>query len=97
MVMDVSFISLELVLPSVLPKLNGFLVALVKPQFEVGREGVEKGGVVRDTAIRAQAIERIKNFVARKGLEVMGVIDSPIAGPNGNIEALLAARTVLPR
>ena len=95
MVMDVSFISLELVLPSVLPKLNGFLVALVKPQFEVGREGVEKGGVVRDPEIRAQAIERRKNFVAKKGLDVMGVIDSPIAGPNGNIEALLAARTVV--
>jgi 23S rRNA (cytidine1920-2'-O)/16S rRNA (cytidine1409-2'-O)-methyltransferase len=92
MVIDVSFISLKLVLPSVLPKLDGWLVALVKPQFEVGREGVEKGGVVKDPKLRAAAIEGMRAFVAEQGLTVLGVIDSPIAGPAGNVEALLAAR-----
>jgi 23S rRNA (cytidine1920-2'-O)/16S rRNA (cytidine1409-2'-O)-methyltransferase len=96
MVIDVSFISLKLVLPSVLPKLDGWLVALVKPQFEAGREGVGKGGVVRDAAVRAGAIEGIRAFVADRGLEVLGVIDSPTPGPAGNIEALLAARKRVP-
>jgi 23S rRNA (cytidine1920-2'-O)/16S rRNA (cytidine1409-2'-O)-methyltransferase len=92
LVIDVSFISLKLVLPAVLPKLDGWLVALVKPQFEVGREGVEKGGVVKDPKLRAAAIESVRAFVADQGLEVLGIIDSPIAGPAGNVEALLAAR-----
>jgi 23S rRNA (cytidine1920-2'-O)/16S rRNA (cytidine1409-2'-O)-methyltransferase len=92
-VIDVSFISLKLVLPSVLPKLDGWLVALVKPQFEAGREGVEKGGVVKDPQVRAQAIDGVRAWVQERGLNVLGVIDSPIAGPAGNVEALLAART----
>jgi len=93
-VIDVSFISLRLVLPSVLPRLGagGLLVALVKPQFEVGRERVGKGGVVRDAAARAEAIEGIRAFVAESGLEVLGLMDSPVPGPAGNVEALLAAR-----
>jgi len=93
-VIDVSFISLRLVLPSVLPRLRegGLLVALVKPQFEVGRERVGKGGVVRDEAARAEAIEGIRAFVEAGGLEVLGVMDSPVPGPAGNVEALLAAR-----
>lgn len=92
-VFDVSFISLRLVLPSALPYLapRGHLVALVKPQFEVGPEHVGAGGVVRDTTARQASIDAIKEFVASLGLEVLGVIDSPIAGPAGNIEALLAA------
>lgn len=96
MVVDVSFISLELVLPAVLPRLDGWLVALVKPQFEVGRDGVEKGGVVKDPAVRARAIERVRAFVAQR-VEVIGVIDSPTPGPAGNVEALLAARVMAPR
>src|SRR5690606_31941748 len=60
LVIDVSFISLKLVLPAVLPKLDGWLVALVKPQFEAGRGGVEKGGVVKDPAVRAEAIEGVR-------------------------------------
>ena len=93
-VVDVSFISLRQVLPAVLPKLEpgGVLVALVKPQFEVGRERVAKGGVVRDAAARAEAIRGIERFVADAGLRVLGVIDSPIRGPAGNVEALLVAR-----
>ncbi len=93
-VIDVSFISLKLVLPAVLPKLKpgGALVALVKPQFEVGPERIAKGGVVRDAAARAEAIESIRAFVADAGLAVVGVVDSPAPGPAGNVEALLAAR-----
>jgi 23S rRNA (cytidine1920-2'-O)/16S rRNA (cytidine1409-2'-O)-methyltransferase len=93
-VIDVSFISLRLVLPSVLPRLRpgGLLVALVKPQFEVGRERVGKGGVVRDAAARAEAISGIRDFVEGEGLEVLGLVDSKVPGPAGNVEALLAAR-----
>ncbi len=93
-VIDVSFISLELVLPSVLARMAtpGLLVALVKPQFEVGLEGVDKGGVVRDAAVRQAAIDRVRAFVRGQGLEEVGLIDSPVPGPAGNVEALLVAR-----
>ena len=92
--LDVSFISLTQVLPAVLPflKPGGTMVALVKPQFEVGREHVGKGGVVRDEAARTHAIETVTRFVAEQGLEIVGVTDSPIPGPAGNREALLVAR-----
>ena len=93
-VIDVSFISLELVLPGVLPKLEpgGVLVALVKPQFEVGQQHIEKGGVVRDPAARQAAIDRITQFVAARAMSIIGVVNSSISGPAGNVEALLAAR-----
>ncbi len=82
---DVSFISLKSVLPAALPHLRsgGFLVALVKPQFEVGRKKVGAGGVVRDLAARALRLQ---------GLELLGATDSPVPGPAGNVEALIAAR-----
>jgi 23S rRNA (cytidine1920-2'-O)/16S rRNA (cytidine1409-2'-O)-methyltransferase len=94
MVIDVSFISLKLVLPSVLPKLKpqGLLIALVKPQFEVGIDRIEKGGVVRDAAARTEVIEEIRRFVAGEALNEIGWIDSPLPGPAGNVEALLVAR-----
>ncbi|MBM4781627.1 MAG: TlyA family RNA methyltransferase, partial [Archangiaceae bacterium] len=94
-VIDVSFISLELVLPGVLPKLSpgGVLVALVKPQFEVGPSQIEKGGVVRDAVARQGAIDRISAFVSGRGLEVVGLMDCPVPGPAGNVEALLVARS----
>ena len=93
-VIDVSFISLELVLPAVLPKLaaGGLLVALVKPQFEVGPGDIDPGGVVRDQVARQAAIDRIRAFVVAQGLTELGVIDSPVPGPAGNIEALLVSR-----
>jgi 23S rRNA (cytidine1920-2'-O)/16S rRNA (cytidine1409-2'-O)-methyltransferase len=93
-VIDVSFISLKLVLPPVLRRLtpNGVLIALVKPQFEVGPQFVEKGGVVRDAAARADAISGIEQFVLAQGLSVVGVMDSTLPGPAGNVEALLVAR-----
>ncbi len=93
-VIDVSFISLKLVLPPLVQRLapGAVLVALVKPQFEVGPEKVEKGGVVKDPQARQEAIDAIVAFAQGLGLTVTGVIDSPIAGPAGNVEALMACR-----
>jgi 23S rRNA (cytidine1920-2'-O)/16S rRNA (cytidine1409-2'-O)-methyltransferase len=90
---DVSFISLTQVLPAILPRLlpGGVLIALVKPQFEVGRSKVAKGGVVKDPAAREDAIQKIATFLSEQGLRLLGRLDSPIAGPAGNVEALLAA------
>jgi 23S rRNA (cytidine1920-2'-O)/16S rRNA (cytidine1409-2'-O)-methyltransferase len=92
-VIDVSFISLTQVLPSVLRFLapGGLLVALVKPQFEVGRERIGKGGVVRDAAARQEAIDAVVAFAREQGLHVRGVMDSTLPGPAGNVEALLVA------
>ncbi len=92
-VIDVSFISLTQVLPAVLPflKPGGLLVALVKPQFEVGPDKVGKGGVVRDQAARQEAIDSVSAFVREHGLAVRGVMDSTVPGPAGNVEALLVA------
>jgi 23S rRNA (cytidine1920-2'-O)/16S rRNA (cytidine1409-2'-O)-methyltransferase len=93
-VIDVSFISLTQVLPAVLPFLDpgGLLIALVKPQFEVGRDRLGKGGVVRDAQARQEAIEGVTAFVREQGLEVKGLMDSTVPGPAGNIEALLVAQ-----
>ena len=67
-----------------------FLV-MVKPQFEVGRERLGKGGVVRDAAARQEAIDTVVAFAREQGLTVRGVVDSPVPGPAGNVEALLVA------
>ncbi len=93
-VIDVSFISLEKVIPSILPFLskNGEIVALIKPQFEVGREQVGKGGIVRDEGARLAAVEKVEAFIRNAGLEVKGVIRSPITGQDGNIEFLIYAK-----
>ncbi|MBK6313390.1 MAG: TlyA family RNA methyltransferase [Blastocatellia bacterium] len=90
-VIDVSFISLRLILPAVAPLLRpgGLLVALVKPQFEVGRADVGKGGVVRNDAKRHEALRAIEECAAGLGLERLGAIESPIAGADGNREFLL--------
>lgn len=92
-VIDVSFISLEKVIPSVLKFLNpeSELVALIKPQFEAGRDRVGKGGIVRDEATRTAVVEKIVEFVKGLGLEVKGVIPSPITGQDGNVEFLIHA------
>jgi 23S rRNA (cytidine1920-2'-O)/16S rRNA (cytidine1409-2'-O)-methyltransferase len=94
MAFDVSFISLKNVVPAALPRLRsgGVLVALVKPQFEVGRKRLGAGGVVRDPAARAESIEGIQSFLRQQGLELLGATDSPVPGPAGNVEALVAAR-----
>lgn len=87
-VIDVSFISLKLVVPVVLRLLqNGaFVVALIKPQFEVGKDQVGKGGVVREPDLHKQVIEDLSGFFRGSGLTVRGHIPSPILGPKGNRE-----------
>jgi 23S rRNA (cytidine1920-2'-O)/16S rRNA (cytidine1409-2'-O)-methyltransferase len=90
-VIDVSFISLKLVLPVVsrLLKQNSFVVALVKPQFEVGKGQVGKGGVVRDPALHQGVIEDLCAFFREVGWKVEGQISSPVLGPKGNKEFLV--------
>jgi 23S rRNA (cytidine1920-2'-O)/16S rRNA (cytidine1409-2'-O)-methyltransferase len=91
---DVSFISLELVVPAVLPHLKsaGILICLVKPQFEAGRDQVGSGGVVRDEAVRRRVVDATVAALARLGLELLGVVPSPIRGPKGNLEELAIFR-----
>lgn len=91
---DVSFISLKLILPAVAGFLRGELVALIKPQFEVGKHEVGKGGIVRDDAKRQAAIDGVVTCARELGFEVKGVIESPIKGAEGNIEYLMNAVTV---
>lgn len=96
-VIDVSFISLRSILPAVWPFLApaGALVALVKPQFEAGREEASKGrGVIRDEAVRRRVLDEIRVFARERlpGAEEVGAIDSPIAGADGNREFLLVLR-----
>jgi 23S rRNA (cytidine1920-2'-O)/16S rRNA (cytidine1409-2'-O)-methyltransferase len=90
---DVSFIPLKLILPAVATFLRGELVALIKPQFEVGKGDVGKGGIVRDEAKRTAAVDAVVAFANEQGFEVKGLIESPIKGAEGNIEYLMYART----
>jgi 23S rRNA (cytidine1920-2'-O)/16S rRNA (cytidine1409-2'-O)-methyltransferase len=89
-VMDVSFISIRLVLPAVqkLLKENADIICLIKPQFEAGREEVGKKGVVRDAGVHLEVINGILEFVKSVSLTPMGLDFSPIKGPEGNIEYL---------
>ncbi len=93
-VADLSFISLRLVLPALVACLtsDGDLVPMVKPQFEVGRERVGAGGVVRDLALRAEAVVSVANVAATLGLGTAGVVASPLPGPSGNVEFFLWLR-----
>jgi 23S rRNA (cytidine1920-2'-O)/16S rRNA (cytidine1409-2'-O)-methyltransferase len=93
-VIDVSFISLRLVLPKVVELLApcGEIIALVKPQFEVGKGQVGKGGVVRDPDLQEQAVAAVRVAGGALGLEVLGECESPIRGPKGNREFFLAFR-----
>ena len=89
---DVSFISLRLILPVFdrLALADDFSVAaLIKPQFEAGREKVGKKGVVRDPAIHAEVIGQVWKFAGEQGFSVQGLTYSPVKGPNGNIEFLI--------
>ncbi len=93
-VCDASFIGLKTVLPAAmeLTKDHAFLVALIKPQFEAGRENVGKGGVVRDPGIHAAVCEDIRTWLdGLEGWRVLGLMESPITGPEGNVEFLIAA------
>jgi len=89
-VADVSFISLTLVLPPVAGLLTdgGMIVALIKPQFELSRAEVGRGGVVRDDAARQRAVDKIRDFAIRLGWTWGGVVDSSVAGADGNRELL---------
>ena len=93
-VCDASFISIAKVLDTALDfaKPGGRLIALVKPQFEAGRAEVGKGGVVRDPAVHARVCAEAAAWVEGQGWSVLGTIDSPITGPEGNVEFLLGAR-----
>jgi 23S rRNA (cytidine1920-2'-O)/16S rRNA (cytidine1409-2'-O)-methyltransferase len=91
-VFDLSFISLTLVLPAVMAVLHpdhGQLICLIKPQFELRREDVGPGGIIRDPALHQQAIDRISRFVQTcNGWHWRGCIPSPITGTDGNVEFL---------
>ena len=93
-VCDASFISLAKVLevPLRLAAPECRLVALIKPQFEVGREEVGKGGVVRDPALHARVCDEVRGWIEGLGWEVEGIATSPITGPQGNVEFLISAR-----
>jgi 23S rRNA (cytidine1920-2'-O)/16S rRNA (cytidine1409-2'-O)-methyltransferase len=92
-VCDASFISLAKVLevPLQLAAPRCRLVALIKPQFEVGRAEVGKGGVVRDPALHVRVCDAVHGWIAGLGWRVEGIVESPITGPQGNIEFLIAA------
>jgi 23S rRNA (cytidine1920-2'-O)/16S rRNA (cytidine1409-2'-O)-methyltransferase len=91
---DTSFISIEKFLSHVLRflKKDGTIVGLIKPQFEAGRGEVGKGGVVRSATLHQRIIERISRFCQELGLDVLGVIESPILGPKGNKEFFIYLR-----
>lgn len=88
---DVSFISLKLVLPKIkeLLKECGQAVVLIKPQFEVGKKGLGKNGIVKNSSLREKTVDDIKSFAAALGFKVLGVVQSPITGGDGNIEYLM--------
>jgi len=90
-VFDVSFISLELILPPVVALLwpGAEMMTLIKPQFEAGREAVGRGGVVRDPAVRDAVVAKIRAFGENKlSLQWLGCVESPLLGPAGNVEYL---------
>jgi 23S rRNA (cytidine1920-2'-O)/16S rRNA (cytidine1409-2'-O)-methyltransferase len=91
---DTSFISIEKFLSYLLHflKRGGAIIGLIKPQFEVGKGEVGKGGVVRDATLHQKVIERISEFSRGLGLNVLGVIESPIFGPKGNKEFFIYLR-----
>ena len=95
-VCDASFIGLAKVLeaPLKLARPGAKLVVLVKPQFEAGREEVGKGGVVRNEAVRQRVCDAAAKWVESQGWRVLGITESPISGPEGNIEYLLGAEKI---
>jgi 23S rRNA (cytidine1920-2'-O)/16S rRNA (cytidine1409-2'-O)-methyltransferase len=94
-VCDASFIGLAKVLdrPLTFAKADARLMALIKPQFEVGRDAVGKGGVVRDPELHRSACDGVVEWVVAQGWRVEGIVESPITGPEGNAEFLIAAHT----
>jgi 23S rRNA (cytidine1920-2'-O)/16S rRNA (cytidine1409-2'-O)-methyltransferase len=93
-VIDVSFISLTLILPNVSESVtpNGMILALIKPQFELEASDVGRGGIVRDPALHAKAQAKIRQFVIDAGHEMVGIVPSEITGTDGNQEFFICAR-----
>ena len=93
-VCDASFIGLAKVLerPLELAETNCHVVALIKPQFEVGREEVGKKGVVSDPALHSRVCEEVRDWIEGLGFAVQGIVESPITGPEGNVEFLISAQ-----
>lgn len=91
-VVDTSFISLKIVIPSAekFMRDDTLILALIKPQFEAGRKNIGKGGVVKDAAVRERVIEDIKSFFKERGYRINLVVPSPILGPKGNSEYILS-------
>ncbi len=91
---DVSFISLTKILPAAknILKSKGYIVALIKPQFEVGPRQVGKGGVVKDPRLHEEVKYKIKGFALKEGFEILGLCESPILGPAGNKEFFILLR-----
>jgi 23S rRNA (cytidine1920-2'-O)/16S rRNA (cytidine1409-2'-O)-methyltransferase len=91
---DVSFISLRLVVPALRPHLvpGAELICLVKPQFEAGRNEVGKGGIVRDEAVRRRVVDDTVSGIAELGFDLVGLVPSPVRGQKGNLEELAAFR-----
>lgn len=89
-VMDVSFISATYIIPAIYNCLSdtGEFICLIKPQFEVGKERLSKGGIVKDEAVRKYAVDRVVNAAMNVGFEFIGVTESPIKGGDGNTEYL---------
>ena len=97
-VADLSFIPLGLVLPALVrcATHDADLLPMVKPQFEVGKDNLPSGGVVRDPAARADAVRRVAAQAGELGLGVLGVVASPLPGPSGNVEFFLHLRRGAP-
>lgn len=93
---DTSFISLKLVVPAAekFMRADTLTLALIKPQFEAGKERIGKGGVVRDPAVRDEIVREIELFFRQRGYEISGIIESPIKGQKGNVEFIIAMRYV---
>ncbi|MBI9089273.1 MAG: TlyA family RNA methyltransferase [Desulfobacterium sp.] len=93
-VVDTSFISLKLVVPAAeqFMKKGTLILALIKPQFEAGRDRIGKGGVVRDPGVREEIVGEIKDFFNNRGYEIGEVIPSPVPGPKGNQEFIISLR-----
>ncbi|HEU5237709.1 MAG TPA: SAM-dependent methyltransferase, partial [Pyrinomonadaceae bacterium] len=87
---DVAFISATKILPAIVPLLNdgAGIVTLIKPQFEVGKDEVGKGGIVRNPAQHQRVIDEVNQFAESLGLKISGLIKSPIQGADGNVEFL---------
>ena len=91
-VADLSFISLRTVLPALAACTTGTLLPMVKPQFEVGRQRLGAGGVVRDPALRLAALQDVAAAARDLGLRLTGSVASPLPGPSGNVEFFLCLR-----